>query len=393
MMKTRRMRRFEAQLPDALDMMARSLRAGHALTTGIEMAGQEFPDPLGPEFAKTVAQISFGVGMEQALRNLTKRVDCPDLKFLAVSIIIQRETGGNLAEILETISRLIRERHKLLGKIRALSAEGKLSAIILLALPFLVAAAMLALNPSYLDSLLSDPLGRVLIVAAVMMMLLGVGAIKKTVDIKYRGGDRGPFNSGRRLSCGSGSLPSSCTFFSRNGEHAVLAAKVRDFSGVATAGIGEAGCDLPSGQASGLLARITTSLGNLIKPQKKEELSLLQKKFLKAGLRSRSALFVTFFGAKAFCAFCLSVGFVAAFVIFRVHIAVLNAMMLIIGLTMAGFYAPNVWLSLRLPGDRRHSCGVSPTPLTSSLSARKRGWDSTPRLRGWGTKCGSAAKS
>ncbi len=184
MMKTRRMRRFEAQLPDALDMMARSLKAGHALTTGIEMAGQEFPDPLGPEFAKTVAQISFGVGMEQALRNLTKRVDCPDLKFLAVSIIIQRETGGNLAEILETISRLIRERHKLLGKIRALSAEGKLSAIILLALPFLVAAALLALNPSYLDSLLSDPMGRVLIVAAVMMMLLGVGAIKKTVDIK-----------------------------------------------------------------------------------------------------------------------------------------------------------------------------------------------------------------
>ena len=184
MMKTRRMKRFQAQLPDALEMMARSLKAGHALTTGLEMAGQEFPDPLGPEFAKTVAQISFGVGMEQALRNLTNRVDCPDLKFLAVSIIIQRETGGNLAEILETIARLIRERHKLLGKIRALSAEGKLSAIILLALPFLVAAALLALNPTYLDSLLSDPLGRVLIVAAVMMMLLGVGAIKKTVDIK-----------------------------------------------------------------------------------------------------------------------------------------------------------------------------------------------------------------
>ncbi len=147
-------------------------------------------------------------------------------------------------------------------------------------------------------------------------------------------------------------------------KHAVLAAKVRDFSGVATAGIGEAGGDLPSGQASGLLARITTSLGNLIKPQKKEELSLLQKKFLKAGLRSRSAL-VTFFGAKAFCAFCLSVGFVAAFVIFRVHIAALNAMMLIIGLTMAGFYAPNVWLSLK--ASRRQEAFLRSFPDTLDL--------------------------
>jgi tight adherence protein C len=142
-------------------------------------------------------------------------------------------------------------------------------------------------------------------------------------------------------------------------KHAVLAAKVRDFSGVATAGMEE-----PSGQASGLFVRITTSLGNLVKPQNKEELSLLQKKFLKAGLRSRSAL-VTFFGAKAFCAFCLSVGFVAALVILRLHIAVLNAMMLTIGLAMAGFYAPNVWLSLK--ASRRQQSFLRSFPDTLDL--------------------------
>ena len=182
--KARRIKKFEAQLPDALDMIARSLRAGHALPGGIEMAGQEFPAPLGPEFSKTVAQITFGVGIEQALQNLTRRVDCPDLKFLAVSIIIQRETGGNLAEILENIARLIRERHKLLGKIRALAAEGKLSAIILVAMPFVVAVVLLATNPTYLEVLLSDPTGRVFVVAAVVTMLFGMAVMKKMIDIK-----------------------------------------------------------------------------------------------------------------------------------------------------------------------------------------------------------------
>ena len=184
MKKTRRIKRFEAQLPDALDMIARSLRAGHALASGLDMAGQEFSAPLGPEFAKTVNQLTFGVGIEQALRNLTRRIDCPDLKFLAVSINIQRESGGNLAEILEGVARLVRERHKLQGKIRALAAEGKFSALILLAMPFLVAAALLAVNPAYVDVLRSDPIGRVLVVAAVVMMLLGMAVMKKTINIK-----------------------------------------------------------------------------------------------------------------------------------------------------------------------------------------------------------------
>ena len=184
MMKTRRMRRFEAQLPDALDMIARSLRAGHALTSGIEMAGQEFPDPLGPEFAKTVAQITFGVGMEQALRNLTKRVDCPDLKFLAVSIIIQRESRGqsrgdtrNHREAHPRAAQAPREDPGPLGGGEALGNHPAR-----LALPRRGGAARA--QPDLSRLLLSDPLGRVLVVAAVMMMLLGMGVIKKTIDIK-----------------------------------------------------------------------------------------------------------------------------------------------------------------------------------------------------------------
>ncbi len=135
-------------------------------------------------------------------------------------------------------------------------------------------------------------------------------------------------------------------FLRQREQQAVLAAKVRDFSGIAAAGAAQAGAGSSSAEAPGLLARITTCLGNLVKPQKKEELFLLQKRFLRAGLRSRSTL-VTFFGAKALCAFCLFVAFMTAMALFRLHVAVLHAMALVIGLTLAGFYAPNVWLSLR----------------------------------------------
>ncbi len=184
-MKTRRIKKFEEQLPDALDMIARSLRAGHALASGLEMVGQEFPEPLGPEFAKTVTQITFGVGLEQALRNMAKRIDCPDLKFLVVSVIIQRESGGNLGEIMENIGRIIRERFKLRGKIRTLAAEGKLSAIILFVLPFLIALVLFVINPAYIKELLYDPMGRMLIAGAVVMMFFGVFCYEE--DNQYKG--------------------------------------------------------------------------------------------------------------------------------------------------------------------------------------------------------------
>ena len=182
--KARRMKKFEEQLPDALDMIARSLRAGHALSGGLEMVGQEFPEPLGPEFARTVRQITFGVNLERALRNMSERVDCPDLKFLVVSVMIQRESGGNLGEIMENIGRIIRERFQLRGKIRTLAAEGKFSAIILIVLPFLIALALFFINPDYIKELINDTKGRMIIAGAIVMMGVGVYFMKRIIDIK-----------------------------------------------------------------------------------------------------------------------------------------------------------------------------------------------------------------
>jgi tight adherence protein B len=182
--KDRRMRRFEEQLPEALELLARSLRAGHALTGGLQMVAQEFADPLGTEFGRVLAQVSLGVSVEQALRGLTERIDCPDLKFLTVSVLIQRETGGNLAEILDSIGRLIRERFKLQGRIRTLSAEGRLSAYILIALPIFVALVLSFVNPRYISTLGTDPAGKVLIFIALMMMAIGILIIKRMVGIR-----------------------------------------------------------------------------------------------------------------------------------------------------------------------------------------------------------------
>ncbi len=182
--KNRRMKKFEAQLPEALELLARSLRAGHAMVSGLQMVAQEFRDPMGIEIQKTVNSTNLGVSMEAALKSLTERVDCPDLKFLAVSIIIQRESGGNLAEILETIGSLIRARFKLQGRIRALAAEGKLSALILLGIPFVVAFILLLINPDYLRPLVEDPTGKVIVAVALLLMATGIFIMKKMIAIK-----------------------------------------------------------------------------------------------------------------------------------------------------------------------------------------------------------------
>jgi tight adherence protein B len=182
--RKQRMKKFERQLPDALDLAARSLRAGHAFSGGLQMVADEFDDPLGTEFQRTIAQINFGVSAEQALKNLAGRVDCPDLKFFAVSVIIQRESGGNLAEILESISSLIRGRFKLRGKIRTLTAEGKLSAGILIGIPFFVAITLCFINPEYIRVLSTDPTGKILVAAALIMMGLGIAWMKTMITLK-----------------------------------------------------------------------------------------------------------------------------------------------------------------------------------------------------------------
>ena len=182
--KRKRMEKFQGQLPEALDLVARALRAGQALSGALKMVADEMDDPIGDEFDKTLNEINFGVGVPEALKNLANRVDCLDLKFFVIAVVIQRETGGNLAEILENIARIIRERFKLHGRIRILAAEGKLSAIILTGLPFITAFVLFLANPEYIKILIRDPFGRILAGLALSLMILGIISMKKMIAIK-----------------------------------------------------------------------------------------------------------------------------------------------------------------------------------------------------------------
>jgi tight adherence protein B len=181
--KKERMGKFEKQLPEALDLIARALKAGHAFTTGMKLVSEEFKDPIGPEFDETLDEINFGLSVADALKNLTRRVECLDLKFFVVSVILQRETGGNLAEIIEGLAHLIRERFKFRRKVQVLSAEGKLSAIILLTLPFLLFAGILFLNPNYMEILITDPIGKTVSTISMIMMVIGVFFIRRIIDV------------------------------------------------------------------------------------------------------------------------------------------------------------------------------------------------------------------
>ena len=145
---------------------------------------QEFDDPIGPEFAKTLDEINFGMGVPEALQGLMQRIDCPDLKFFVVSVILQRETGGNLAEILENIGRLMRERFKLLGKVRTLSAEGKFSAGVLISLPILFGVYQLFVSPELVKFFFQDPTGNKLVAWMIVSMVLGVYFMRRIINIK-----------------------------------------------------------------------------------------------------------------------------------------------------------------------------------------------------------------
>ncbi|MFQ5964205.1 MAG: type II secretion system F family protein [Candidatus Scalinduaceae bacterium] len=184
MKKNRNIQRFQEQLPEALDMMARSVKAGHAFSGALRIVAQEFDNPMGGEFNKVIDEINFGVSIKDALIRLTERVDCDDLKFFAVTVSIQMETGGNLAEVLESIGRIIRDRFKLQRRIRTLSAEGKLSAAILVAIPFFVAFALVFINPDYIRTLITDFFGKIAIALSLFIMIVGIAVMKKIVTIK-----------------------------------------------------------------------------------------------------------------------------------------------------------------------------------------------------------------
>lgn len=172
--RSRRLLQFESQLPDALDMMSRALRAGHAFLNTLKMVGDEMQGPVADEFRITFDEINYGFSMPDAMGSLAERVPLTDLRFFVLSVLIQRETGGNLSEVLGNISALIRARLKLMGQVRVLSAEGKLSAWILSLLPFVLAGVINLVNPGFMKILWEDPMGLKMLWGMLVMMVLGV---------------------------------------------------------------------------------------------------------------------------------------------------------------------------------------------------------------------------
>ena len=183
-LKRKRLQQLRKQLPQALDLIARALKAGHAFAGGLRLAADEFDDPLGPEFAETLDEINFGISVPQALKNMAKRMDCSEIKYFVVGVILQRETGGNLAELMETLANLIRERFVFDGKVSTLSAEGKLSAMVLICLPFVIIAFLKLTQPGYMNLLFTDPIGRLMAAIAGVMMIIGIFIMTRMVKIE-----------------------------------------------------------------------------------------------------------------------------------------------------------------------------------------------------------------
>lgn len=182
--KVRRLRKFVSQLPAAIDLMSRGLRAGQALSSSIQTVANESEDPLKSEFRRAADEQNFGLPFRDALLNLNARVPVPDLQFLVTAILVQKETGGNLAAVLDKAGKVIRERERVEGALRIRSAQGKLTGLILCLLPFGIFALMNLLSPGYGRVLFDAPLGRKMIMWAAIMMVFGILMIRKIVNIK-----------------------------------------------------------------------------------------------------------------------------------------------------------------------------------------------------------------
>lgn len=180
-----RMRKFEEGFPEAIDLMARALRAGHALPTGLEMVADELPAPVGAEFRVLFDEQNFGLALTDAMKNFAKRVPVLDARFFVTAVLTQRETGGNLAEVLDNLSSVIRERFKVKRQVRVISAHGRITGWVLSLLPPALAAATLMLNPNHLGTLLQDPVGVRMLVVAGVLQVLGTLIIRRIVEVEY----------------------------------------------------------------------------------------------------------------------------------------------------------------------------------------------------------------
>jgi tight adherence protein B len=182
--RTVRIRRFEEQFPEALDTLSRAIKAGHAFTTAMGMVADEGQDPIGPEFRKTFDEQNFGLPLKDALNNLAIRVGLLDVRFFVTAVLIQRETGGNLSEILENLAYVVRERFKILRQVRVYTAHGRMTGYVLLALPAALAVALKFINPEHMDLLFTERLGRLMLCGVVVMQTIGYLWIRKIVSIE-----------------------------------------------------------------------------------------------------------------------------------------------------------------------------------------------------------------
>ncbi len=182
--RKRRIKKLVEQLPEVFDLMCQALKAGHSLASAIQLISHQMPDPIACEFGRVFHEQNLGLTIEDALLNMTKRVDQMDVRFFVTAVLIQRQTGGDLAEVLEKIGKVIRDRIQLFGVVRALTAEGRLSGWVLLLLPVLVFFGMMAVNPAYAAELTDTDYGRKMLGTAIGMDLMGMAMIKKIVTIK-----------------------------------------------------------------------------------------------------------------------------------------------------------------------------------------------------------------
>ncbi len=182
--RSSRLKTFASQLPESLELVARALRAGHSLAAGLHVVAEEMPKPVSDEFNRVYEEQNLGIPIEDALKSMCDRVPNLDLRFFVTSVCIQRTTGGDLAEILDKIGYVIRERFRILGQVQALTAEGRLSGVILMGLPFVLFLTMLHIKYDYVEKLWTHPLGVKMSVTALIMQVFGALVIRKIVNIK-----------------------------------------------------------------------------------------------------------------------------------------------------------------------------------------------------------------
>ena len=182
--RNQRFEKFEELFPEAIDTLARAVRAGHAFTTALEMITSEVADPVAGEFRQLYEEQKFGMPVRDALLNLTERMPLVDVKFFVTAVMLQRETGGNLAEILDNLSYVIRERFKIQRQVRVYTAQGRLTMALLMGMPPIIVVVMLVLNPSFIHPLFNDPIGHTLVVAGIVLQTIGYFVIRKIIRIQ-----------------------------------------------------------------------------------------------------------------------------------------------------------------------------------------------------------------